>query len=39
MCTMRNDAEHKIPKVTKTIEGVSDSLNERIDTHVVATRK
>jgi len=39
ICTLRNDNECKSQEVTTTIEGVSDSLNERIDAHVVATRK
>jgi hypothetical protein len=39
ICTVRNDTEHKFQEVTRTIEGVSDVLNERIDTHVVATSK
>ena len=39
ICTLRSDTEHKFQEVTRTIGGVSDSLNERIDTHVVATRK
>jgi len=37
--TLRNDTELNFQKVTTTREVVSDSLNERIDTHVVATRK
>ena len=39
ICTLRNGTEPKIPQVTTTIGGVSDSLNERIDAHAVATRK
>jgi len=39
ICTLRNDNEYKSQEVTTTIGGVSDSLNERIDAHVVATRK
>ena len=39
ICTLRNDTERKIQEVTKTIGGVSDSLNERFDAHVIATRK
>jgi len=37
--TLRNDTERKFQEVTTTIGGVIDSLNERIDAHVVATRK
>ena len=37
--TLRNDTERHFQEVTTTIGGVSDSLNERIDEHVVATRK
>jgi hypothetical protein len=36
--TLRNDTEHRFQEVTRTIGGVSDTLNERIDAHVVATR-
>jgi hypothetical protein len=36
---VRNDTEHKFQEITKTIEDVSDALNERIDAHVVATSK
>ena len=39
ICTLRNDTAHKFQEVTRTIRGVSDALNERIGTHVVATRK
>jgi len=39
ICTLRNDTDRKFQEVTTTIGGVSDSLNERIDAHVVATRK
>jgi hypothetical protein len=39
MCTLRNDTERKIQEVTATIGGVSDTLHERIDAHVVATKK
>ena len=39
VCTLRNDTERKFQEVTTTIGCVSISLNERIDTHVVATRK
>ena len=39
ICTLRNDTERKIQEVTTTIGGVSDSLNERIDAYLVATRK
>jgi len=39
ICTLRNGTERKIEEVTTTIVGVSDSLNERIDARVVATRK
>jgi len=35
---LRNDTERKIQEVATTIGGVSDSLNERIDAHGVATR-
>ena len=38
-CTLRNDNEHKFQAVTRTIGGISDYLNERIDTRAVATRK
>jgi len=38
ICTLRNDTERKFQEFTTTI-GLSDSLNERIDAHVVATRK
>jgi len=37
--TLRNDTERKFQEFTATIGGVSVSLNERIDTHVVATSK
>ena len=37
--TLRNDTERKFQEVTATIGDVSDSLNERIDAHFVATRK
>jgi hypothetical protein len=36
---LRNDTEHKFQEVTRTIGGISDALNERIEAHVVATRK
>jgi outer membrane murein-binding lipoprotein Lpp len=36
---LRNDTEHKLQEVTRTIGGISDAVNERIDAHVVATRK
>jgi len=39
ICTLRNGTERKIQEVTTTVGGVSDSLNEGIDAHVVATRK
>jgi len=39
ICTLRNGTERKIQAVTTTIGDVSDSLNERIDAYVVATRK
>ena len=39
MCTMQNDTERKIQEITTTVGGVSVSLNERIDAHVVATGK
>jgi len=39
ICTSCNDTEHKFQEVTRTIGGVSDALNERIDEPVVATRK
>ena len=38
-CPLRNDTEIKFQEVTRTLGGVSDALNERIDAHVVATRK
>jgi hypothetical protein len=37
--TLRNDTERKILVVTTAVGGVSDSLNERINAHVVATRE
>jgi len=37
--TLRNDTERKFQEFTAAIGGVSVSLNERIDTHVVATSK
>jgi len=37
--TLRSDTEHKFQEVTRTIGGLSDALNERIDAHVVATSK
>lgn len=37
--TLRNDTENKFREITKTIEGISDAVNERVDAHVVATRK
>ena len=39
MYFLRNDTEIKFQEVTRTIGCVSDALNERIDAHVVATRK
>ena len=39
ICTLRNDTEHKLQEVTRTIGGLSDALNERMDAHVVATSK
>jgi len=39
VCTLRNDTESKFQEVTKTVGGISDAMNERIDAHVVATRK
>ena len=39
ICTLRNDTESKFQEVTRTIGSVTDSLNERIDAHVAATRK
>ena len=39
MCILRNDTERKIQEVTTAVRGFSDSLNEWIDVHVVATRK
>ena len=36
---MGNDTERKFQEVTATRGDVRDSLNERIDAHVVATRK
>jgi hypothetical protein len=36
-CTLRNDTEIKFQEVTKTIEGVTDALNEGINAHVVTT--
>ena len=36
---LRNDTEIKFQEVTRTIGCVGDALNERIDAHVVATRK
>ena len=37
--TLRDDTENKFQEVTKTIGGISDAMNERVDAHVVATRK
>jgi hypothetical protein len=39
ICTLHNDTERKFQEVTRTIGGISDAVNERIDAHVVATRK
>ena len=39
MCTMQNVTERKIQEITTTVGGVSVSLNERIDAHVVGTGK
>jgi TRAP-type C4-dicarboxylate transport system substrate-binding protein len=39
ICTLRSVTERKFQEVTRTIGCVSDALNERIDAHVVATRK
>ena len=39
MCILRNDTERKIQEDTTAVRGLSDSLNERIDAHLVATRK
>ena len=39
ICTLSNDTEHKFQEVTRTIGGLSDALNERMDAHVVATSK
>jgi hypothetical protein len=36
---LRNDIKNQFQEVTKTRAGVSDALNERIDAHVVASRK
>jgi hypothetical protein len=37
--TLRNDCENKFQEVTGTIGGINDVLHEKIDAHVVATRK
>ena len=37
--TLCSDIEHKLQEVTRTVGGVSDVLNERIDAHLVPTRK
>jgi cell division septum initiation protein DivIVA len=39
ICTLRNDTEHKLPEITRTIGSLSDASNERMDAHVVATSK
>jgi len=39
ICTLQNDTENKFQEVTRAIGGVNDAMNERIDAHVVATRK
>ena len=39
ICALRNETERKIQEVTTTIGSVSVSLIERIDVHVVVTRK
>jgi Skp family chaperone for outer membrane proteins len=39
ICNLRSDTEHKFQEATRTIGGISDALNERIDAHVIATRK
>jgi len=39
ICTSRYDTQRNFQEVIRTIGGVSDARNERIDAHVVATRK
>src|SRR5215510_15773404 len=39
ICNLRDDTENKFQEVTRTIDGINDGLNEKIDAHVVATRK
>jgi len=39
ICTLQNDTENKFQEVTRAIEGVNGAMNERIDAHVVATRR
>jgi len=39
ICNLRDDTENKFQEVTRTIVGINDGLNEKIDAHVVATRK
>jgi len=39
ICTLRNDTEIKFQEVTKTIKGVSDALDDRVNAHIVTTRK
>ena len=37
--TLRNNTESKLQKVTRTIEGISETLNERINAHAVTTKE
>ena len=37
--TLRNDTESKFQEVTRKIEGISETLHERINAHVVTTKK
>ena len=39
ICTLRNDCENKFQEVAGTIGGINDVLHEKIDAHVVASRK
>jgi hypothetical protein len=39
ICTLRKDCENKFQEVAGTIGGINDVLHEKIDAHVVATKK
>ena len=39
ICTLRGDTERKVQEVSRTIGGISNALIERIDAHMVDTKK